>query len=150
MIISLIGSSLCLSSLLWVGLSFLFFNKRENIEFDIERGLICPSCKENIYTEEQPFSKWPNHVQFCKKCQRDSILDNILNRKEVRIFNFIYSKNWKYYFIGFSFFSITLNVGNLFLHNGYCALFAGIILFSAQLFNYLNFLHTTRKKTQSK
>jgi hypothetical protein len=153
MILSIIGTLLCLSSLIWVVIGIFSYKKREYITTDVSFGLICPSCKEDIYDRKEIhlLSECPHHVQLCKKCQRDSALDVVLDKKKINIFAFIFSKNWKFYFFAMCIVSISLQIFNLFIYNSWLHLMGGVVLFLAQLFNYINFIHITRvKKTQSR
>lgn len=146
---SLIGTFLCFFSLFWILLTIIQRKKRDYINYEIDNGVICYSCKENIQNTD--LIQWrPSKRELCLQCKRDKALDSVLEEKHTHILDFINNKNWKYIFIYTSLFAVLIQVGNIFIHNGIVGFIGGLLVFTIQFLNYLNFRFNTRpKKTQS-
>ena len=147
---SLVGSFLCLLSVFWPVLIIIQKKKREYISYEMDNGIICYSCKERIEYDDTS-NQWPPSTkrELCLQCKRDKALDSVLEEKHTHIFDVINNKNWKYIFIYTSLFAVLIQVSNIFIHNGIVGFIGGTIVFTVQLFNYINFRYNTKKKTQS-
>jgi hypothetical protein len=64
---------------------FILFRKRENISWDLKRGLKCQSCKEDI---EQDPTAWMSksfdneNISTCVSYKRDESIDSVIGGKK--------------------------------------------------------------------
>jgi len=141
---SLIGSQLSILSLVWIIIIAIQRNNREYINFDIDNGLICYSCKEKIKYDS--LKEWPpsKNRELCKQCKRDKSLDNILGKKGNYIRDLAYSRNWNYIFMYTVLSVFFIQLCNMIIKNSYIGFLTGLILFILQFLNYLNFRFNTK------
>ena len=151
MVISLINLLLVVVSFLFTLLTIFQSRNRISIKSQINEGIICYSCKEEIIYGDD-LTQWPpsTHKELCKKCRRDDILDDVLERKPFKLTNIFFLKNWNFIFFSVSSISLLFQIINIFIHNYLIGLFSGLLFCFINLLNYLNFRYNSKKKqTQS-
>ena len=98
-IIPIINSILTLFSLSWMFAFMIAANasgygkgkpgeqRRENVEYYIQKGMVCQKCKEDIEDRLRynPDSEYPYIPTMCKTCKRDDALDTVLSKSHINI-----------------------------------------------------------------
>lgn len=140
--------------MIWVFKTFRILKTRETISYGIDNGIICYSCKEDIgyvFDKQNGTISIPDEKRQCLSCKRESNLDNIIGKRYIRIFDFIYSKKWNMIFVIITISSILIQILNIFLSISFLSITGGLLVNFANYGNYLNIKDKTRpKKTQSK
>lgn len=107
--------------------------------------MICKNCHQEI--SNQPIYIKEEEL-LCKQCKRDEALNDVLNKKPnlKKKLNIVYSKNWMKWFLGIIGTSLLIQMFGLFFGIKFFSFLGGILTFTGQLLNYLNFLHYSIKK----
>ena len=81
---------------------------RKYINFDIDSGAVCYSCKENINHDYDTLIVHPHNRELCIKCKRNKSLESILENKKLNMTHLVYSKNWQTILMNTSMFAIII------------------------------------------
>ncbi len=145
-----IGVILNISSLIWTCLMLLTIKNRESISSLINKGMVCPSCKEDFEIKAYDDYKNLNGRKLCIECKRDEVLRSFLNRKS-KLFDFTkYKKAWLV-FTCINVISVLLNLIGIFTktYRPELSFISGSTLFTSNMFNYIHYRQTTRKKKKT-
>lgn len=145
-----IGVILNITSLLWLCLMLLTIKNREHISSLINKGMVCPSCKEDFEIKTYEDYENLNGRRLCIECKRDEILRSFLNRKKKLIDFTKYKKAW-IVFTCINVVSVILNVIGIFskTYRPELSFISGSMIFTSNMFNYIQYRQTTRKKRKT-
>lgn len=151
MTLSTIGTILCFSSVVFVLLNLLQMKRRNLITYELDHGIICYTCKQNIDYPLDSQQQWPpsNKKEQCLQCKRDELIGDLLETKRFSLENIVCHKKWKWIFLYLSIMTISIQVSNLFILSGVLSFFGGLSLFIIQFLNFLHFRYTSRPKNMS-
>jgi len=111
--------------------------KRENVEFNIRRGTVCRSCKEDIEIIDYDLLDKPFKTVICKSCKRNESLESVLNSWKPNL-SYVY-RNWKYIFLMLSLLSICFSVSGA---SG--RLIGSLLLLVSQISNFFLYRRISR------
>ena len=111
----------CFFPILLVIFNMYLLKSREYISWDVKKGKMCYNCKTDLnLSEEEIFKRLGNyideHMKLCLSCSRDIKLSSIISpikSLKFKFERFLFSKksdNIFYYFTGFVFFFIILDI----------------------------------------
>ena len=151
MALSIISLLFSIGSIFFIILNTIQYKKRDKISAVINSGIICYICRD-VIKEKDKWSLSEKKKNMCDECKRDKKLDIVLGKKksQLNIYTFIYSDNWFRYFVIMSIISVWLSIIGSIFKSDIVGTTGSFILFISQVFNYMNFMYFSVKKTQSK
>jgi len=78
------GLLFSLLPMILIGYYFFTMKKGNDISWEIRRGMICPSCKENLPVNdgEFPYDPKKENIVTCISCKRDEAIDSVVGGRK--------------------------------------------------------------------
>lgn len=148
----------CFLPILFIPFSIYLLKRRNSVLWDVRKGKKCYNCKEDLDLSNEDLLKRllddKDHKGLCISCSRDmklSLIKNPISSLKFKFHKYLFSKKSDkivYYFAGFVFFFILLDITLVFFGiKANLYLVYGTINIIFWIVNSYKIIYTTQKKS---